>query len=306
MLNCHKTNSQKKTNKNDKKTKIKGILFALGAGIFFGLIGPITKNAYNLGAGVALAIFLRYLIASIVISPSIIKQKNLLSVYKNNLKYFLLIASGSILLTIGLLLSVKYIDVSLAIIVFCTYPIIVLIVSIFINKEKIPLSIKILFFTTFLGLFLSLSPSFESLNLIGVFFALVASFGAATMIVINQKMAGKKLSPIQINIFINFVNTIFFFIVLNIFFKIDFNIGWDVLGVLLIPSLSYAVAIYLQLLAIPRIGQTKTALFLYLEPITGIFGAVIILNEVLNNTQIFGTIIVILSLVASTYFSKKN
>ena len=306
MLNCHKTNSQKKTNKNDKKTKIKGILFALGAGIFFGLIGPITKNAYNLGAGVALAIFLRYLVASIVISPSIIKQKNLLSVYKNNLKYFLLIASGSILLTIGLLLSVKYIDVSLAIIVFCTYPIIVLIVSIFINKEKIPLSIKILFFTTFLGLFLSLSPSFESLNLIGVFFALVASFGAATMIVINQKMAGKKLSPIQINIFINFVNTIFFFIVLNIFFKIDFNIGWDVLGVLLIPSLSYAVAIYLQLLAIPRIGQTKTALFLYLEPITGIFGAVIILNEVLNNTQIFGTIIVILSLVASTYFSKKN
>ena len=286
--------------------KIKGILFALGAGIFFGLIGPITKNAYNLGAGVALAIFLRYLVASIVISPSIIKQKNLLSVYKNNLKYFLLIASGSILLTIGLLLSVKYIDVSLAIIVFCTYPIIVLIVSIFINKEKIPLSIKILFFTTFLGLFLSLSPSFESLNLIGVFFALVASFGAATMIVINQKMAGKKLSPIQINIFINFVNTIFFFIVLNIFFKIDFNIGWDVLGVLLIPSLSYAVAIYLQLLAIPRIGQTKTALFLYLEPITGIFGAVIILNEVLNNTQIFGTIIVILSLVASTYFSKKN
>ena len=286
--------------------KIKGILFALGAGIFFGLIGPITKNAYNLGAGVALAIFLRYLVASIVISPSIIKQKNLLSVYKNNLKYFLLIASGSILLTIGLLLSVKYIDVSLAIIVFCTYPIIVLIVSIFINKEKIPLSIKILFFTTFLGLFLSLSPSFESLNLIGVFFALVASFGAATMIVINQKMAGKKLSPIQINIFINFVNTIFFFIVFIIFFKIDFNIGWDVLGVLLIPSLSYAVAIYLQLLAIPRIGQTKTALFLYLEPITGIFGAVIILNEVLNNTQIFGTIIVILSLVASTYFSKKN
>ena len=286
--------------------KIKGILFALGAGIFFGLIGPITKNAYNFGAGVALAIFLRYLVASIVISPAIIKQENLISVYRNNLKYFLLITSGSILLTIGLLLSVKYIDVSLAIIVFCTYPIIVLIVSIFINKEKIPLSIKILFFTTFLGLFLSLSPSFESLNLIGVFFALIASIGAATMIVINQKMARKNLSPIQINIFINFFNTIFFFIVLNIFFKIDFNIGWNVLGILLIPSLSYALAIYLQLLAIPRIGQTKTALFLYLEPITGIFGAVVILNEALNNTQIIGTIIVILSLVASTYFSKKT
>ena len=76
--------------------------------------------------------------------------------------------------------------------------------------------------------------------------------------------------------------------------------------VLLIPSLSYAIAIFLQLVAVEKIGQTKTALFLYLEPITGIFGAVILLNETLNLTQIFGTTIVILSLVASTYFNNKT
>ena len=91
-----------------------------------------------------------------------------------------------------------------------------------------------------------------------------------------------------------------------LFFSINFNIGWKAFGILLIPSLSYAIALFLQLFAIPRIGQTKTALFLYLEPITGILGAVILLNEVLNNTQIIGTCIVILSLTASTYFSKKN
>ena len=79
-----------------------------------------------------------------------------------------------------------------------------------------------------------------------------------------------------------------------------------VIGLLLIPSLSYAIAIFLQLVAVEKIGQTKTALFLYLEPITGIFGAVILLNETLNLTQIFGTTIVILSLVASTYFNNKT
>ena len=75
---------------------------------------------------------------------------------------------------------------------------------------------------------------------------------------------------------------------------------------MLIPSLSYAIAIFLQLVAVEKIGQTKTALFLYLEPITGIFGAVILLNETLNLTQILGTTIVILSLVASTYFNNKT
>ena len=37
---------------------ILGIGFALAAGVFFGIIGPVTKTAYNLGAGVGLAIFL--------------------------------------------------------------------------------------------------------------------------------------------------------------------------------------------------------------------------------------------------------
>ena len=49
-----------------------GVIFALVAGILFGLIGPTTKIAYNAGASVGLAIFLRYAVASIIILPLII------------------------------------------------------------------------------------------------------------------------------------------------------------------------------------------------------------------------------------------
>ena len=99
-----------------------GIFFALGAGLFFGILAPTTKIAYNLGVGVGLAILLRYFIATLLVAPLIPFQKNLLIIYKNNLFDFLLITVGSIFLTSGLLLSVKYIDVSLAILIFCTYP----------------------------------------------------------------------------------------------------------------------------------------------------------------------------------------
>ena len=284
---------------------ILGIVFALAAGVFFGIIGPVTKTAYNLGAGVGLAIFLRYIVALLIVAPLIPYQKNLLKTYKENLTNFLLITIASIMLTTGLLISVTYINVSLTIIIFCTYPVIVLTISIFITKEKIKNIIKFLFVTTFFGLFLALSPSSESLKVQGIIFALIASLGASIMIVTNQTMSQKNISPIQINIFINFFNTIFFFLILSIFFKIDVDVSLNTFLILLIPSFSYAIALFLQLLAIPRIGQTNTALFLYLEPITGIFGAVLILNEQLSSMQLLGTAIVLISLAASTLVTRK-
>lgn len=284
---------------------ILGIGFALAAGVFFGIIGPVTKTAYNLGAGVGLAIFLRYIVALLIVAPLIPFQKDLIKTYKENLSNFLLITIASIMLTTGLLISVTYINVSLTIIIFCTYPIIVLTISIFITKEKIKNIIKFLFVTTFIGLFLALSPSSESLKIQGIIFALIASLGASIMIVTNQTMSKKNISPIQINIFINFFNTIFFFIILSIFFKIDIDVSLNAFLILLIPSCSYAIALFLQLLAIPKIGQTNTALFLYLEPITGIFGAVLILNEQLSSMQLAGTAIVLISLAASTFVTRK-
>ena len=284
---------------------ILGIIFALAAGVFFGIIGPVTKTAYNLGAGVGLAIFLRYIVALLIVAPLIPYQKNLITTYRENFTNFLLITIASIMLTTGLLISVTYINVSLTIIIFCTYPIIVLTISIFITKEKIKNIIKFLFVTTFFGLFLALSPSSESLKVQGIVFALIASLGASIMIVTNQTMSKKNISPIQINIFINLFNTIFFFIVLSIFFKIDIDVSLNAFLILLIPSCSYAIALFLQLLAIPRIGQTNTALFLYLEPITGIFGAVLILNEQLSTIQLLGTAIVLVSLAASTFVTRK-
>lgn len=285
---------------------ILGIIFALAAGVFFGIIGPVTKTAYNLGAGVGLAIFLRYIVALLIVSPLIPYQKNLIRTYKDNFKLFLLITVASIMLTTGLLISVTYINVSLTIIIFCTYPIIVLTISIFVTKEKIKNIIKFLFITTFIGLFLALSPSTESLKVQGIIFALIASLGASIMIVTNQTMSKKNISPIEINIFINFFNTIFFLVILSLFFEINLDVNLNAFIILLIPSCSYAIALFLQLLAIPRIGQTNTALFLYLEPITGIFGAVLILNEQLTSIQLLGTAIVLISLAASTFVTRKN
>ena len=297
-----------------------GVIFALIAGVLFGLIGPTTKLAYNSGAAVALVIFMRYAIASIIILPLVPYQKNLLSNYRENLKLFIFISLGSIFLTIGLLTSVIFIDVSLTIIIFCLYPIYVLIYSILVDREKINLSIKLLFFITFIGIVLVIGPSFNTVNSIGISLAVIASIGSASMIIVNQKISLKGIPPIPINIFINFFNTIIFFIVLKVFFNLNFNSDFNTYILILIhslphkiryililiPSICYSFALLSQLVAIPKIGQSYTALFLYLEPVVGVLGAVFLLNETLELYQFIGAVIVILSLIIATFLSRKG
>ena len=283
-----------------------GVIFALVAGILFGLIGPTTKIAYNAGASVPIAIFLRYAVATIIILPFLPYQKNLYDVFKKNLKYFISISVGSIFLTLGLLTSVKFIEVSLTILIFCLYPIYVLIYSIIVDKEKILLSVKILFLITFIGIIMVLGPSFKVINLLGVTLAIVASLGATSMIIINQKMSSNGISPIPINIFINMFNVIFFFIVLKIFFSLDFDFPINIFLLILIPSICYSFALLSQLIAIPKIGQSYTALFLYLEPVVGVLGAVFLLKENLQIYQIVGAVIVIISLLSASYITSKN
>ena len=283
-----------------------GVIFALVAGILFGLIGPTTKIAYNSGASVALTIFLRYAVASIIILPFIPYQKNLLEIFKKNLKYFLSISAGSILLSLGLLTSVIFIEVSLTILIFCLYPIYVLLFSIIIDKEKISLIVKILFFVTFLGIVLVIGPSFKVINIIGILLAFLASLGSTSMIIVNQKMSIKGISPIPINIFINVFNTIFFFVILKIFFSLNFNFDINIYLLILIPSVCYSFALLSQLIAIPKIGQSYTALFLYLEPVVGVLGAVFLLKENLETYQMIGASIVIISLLSASFISRRN
>ena len=283
-----------------------GVIFALVAGILFGLIGPTTKIAYNSGASVALTIFLRYAVASIIILPFIPYQKNLLKIFKKNLKYFLSISAGSILLTLGLLTSVIFIEVSLTILIFCLYPIYVLLFSIIIDKEKISLIVKILFFVTFLGIVLVIGPSFKVINIVGILLAFLASLGSTSMIIVNQKMSIKGISPIPINIFINVFNTFFFFVILKIFFSLNFNFDINIYLLILIPSVCYSFALLSQLIAIPKIGQSYTALFLYLEPVVGVLGAVFLLKENLETYQMIGASIVIISLLSASFISRRN
>ena len=283
-----------------------GSLSAIGAAVFFGFIGPTTKIAYNLGATIGLAIIFRYIVATIIIIPILFKKPPSLISFKKNFKILMIFTLGSIFLTTGLLSAVNFIEVSLTMLIFATYPIIVLLFSIFINKEKISFRKKLFFFIAFVGIFFVLGPSFEKLNFSGILCACLASLGASTMIISNQRMSNLQINPFHIHIFTNLFNSLFFILIIYIFFDVNLKIDTSAWLLIFISSIFYTIAFFLQLLAIQKIGQSKTALLLYIEPVVGILGATILLSEKLNQFQVIGIIIVMLSLVSGTYSSKKT
>ena len=283
---------------------ILGLIAAISAGMFFGFIGPTTKLAYNLGASIGLAIILRYIVGTLLIIPALFYKPPSINIFKSNITILMLFTLSSILLTTGLLSAVNFIDVSLTMLIFSTYPIIVLIFSIFVNKEKINFRKKLFFFIAFLGIFFVLGPSFDRLNFQGIFAAIIASIGASTMIITNQKMSNLKINPIHIHFFTNSFNCIFFVLVIYIFFNLNLKIGTSAWTMVLIPTIFYTIAFFSQLIAIQKIGQSKTALLLYIEPVVGILGATIILSEKLSHYQVIGVCIVIISLIIGSYNSK--
>ena len=276
---------------------INGFFSAILAASLFGMIPTFTKISYGYQISPQLAVFTRYVLALILIIVPFIIYKNNYKIIKQKIFLLLLISLGSICLSTGLLVSVIFIPVSLVALIFYTYPLIVLGYSSIFGKKLNKIQI-VGFFLAFAGLGLALGPNFETLNIYGIMLALLASIGAATILITNEILA-KDLNPFTINAFVNF----FCFLVLALVIGINFDIDLNVpnLGKIYIffASLFYCAAFFAQLIAVSYIGSTKTSLILYLEPIVAIISAIILLNESLTKIQTLGTIIVIFSLVIS-------
>ena len=277
---------------------LKGFFSAIIAASFFGLIPTFAKISYNLGANPELAIILRYLLATIIITIPLIFLKIEIKLIKQNIFLLILISFGSIILTSGLLISVIYIPVSLVALIFYTYPLFVMGFAHFFRNKLTKIQITI-FFVAFIGLSIALGPNFKNLNLIGIIFAFLASLGAAIILLTNELLS-KKFDAVIINAFVN----ITCLIVLGIIIILKLNVSYPLTMVgwfyILCASLFYTIAFLAQLIAVKNIGSTKTSLLLYLEPLVAIISAIIFLNEVLSLSQIIGTIIVFFSLFLSS------
>ena len=284
----------------------RGYFYVAGCAFSFGLITTIAKLTYDEGASPQTVVFFRILAGSLMMGVwSVVShRKNLKKIILKSPRFSnlplacLVFVIGFCIagMSLGYLSSVKYIPVSLSVLLFFTFPFWVLILNYFIDGVVVS-SLNILSFVlAFFGLAICLGPSWEVLDWRGIAFVLGGSLCSAGMI-IGASKATKLVSMTDLVFLSNTVGVIFvgLLIYLTDSFSLSHTIdGWSGIAVICILFIIGQLSLFA---ATKSIGSTQTSLILNIEPLVSIGAAILLLGENLVFSQSLGIAVILLALI---------
>ena len=292
----------------------RGYLYVIGCACSFGFITTLAKLTYEEGASPTTVVFFRLLAGSLLmgILSAWSHRKNLFS--RNSkpklsspwkIKILIVVTGISIaVMSLGYLGSVKFIPVSLSVLLFFTFPFWILLINFIIDRE-VPARLKIMAFVlAFFGLALTLGPTWEDLDWRGIALVLVGAVAAAGMIIGGAKSV-QLISMRDLVFFSNTVGAVFVGVILLVIDTFTLShTPWGWAGIAAICIL-FIFGQLLLFAATRHIGSTQTSIMLNLEPFVSIGAAVLLLGEHLELTQSLGVLVVIIALFLASDAPRK-
>ena len=260
--------------------------------------------------------FFRWLFVLIIISPILIKNYvKIFKVVRENLRIVLLlsvlgISSFNTILYFGLSMTTS----TNALIINSSVPILILVFSFFILKQKITTNQSFGILLSTIGvLYLVLQGKFENILLLefnqGDIWVITSSFIWALYSVL-MRFKPKEFNDVEF-----FAVIVFFgFIAL---LPVYFYQGYTVAHELELLKSNYFVFIYVSVFAstlsfyfwhygIDKIGASRTGQFTHLMPLFGAFLAYIFLGEVLQTYHILGMILIFIGIYLSLFYKPRT
>ena len=283
-----------------------GYFYVAGCAFSFGLITTIAKLTYDEGAAPQTVVFFRILAGSLMMGVwSVMShRKNLKKIILKSPRFsnlpfaFLVFVIGFCIagMSLGYLSSVKYIPVSLSVLLFFTFPFWVLILNYFIDGVVVSRLNFLSFVLAFFGLAICLGPSWEVLEWRGIALVLGGALCSAGMI-IGASKATKLVSMTDLVFLSNTVGVIFVGLLLYLTdsFSLSHTIdGWSGIAVICILFIIGQLSLFA---ATKSIGSTQTSLILNIEPLVSIGAAIFLLGENLLFSQSLGVAVILLALI---------
>lgn len=197
----------------------------------------------------------------------------------------------------GNLSAIMYVPVSLAILVFYTYPVFTLVFVGLIDRRPPRVRQVAAAVVAIVGIGLALEVSFVDLHWVGIGLALLGAVSAALNMITAQRAMRTVSTPLM-----TFYAGIAAFLVSG-----SVTVGS---GALALPQAPagwglfamvlgfYCVAIVSMFTAVKWIGPVKTSLMMCVEPLVAISFAIVLLGERLTMQQLIGAALVIVAVVA--------
>lgn len=288
-------NNATNTQQSKLSDHYKGAAAALLSAFLFGFIPILAVSAYKKGITVMTFHFMRFIIASIALFCLLYFQKGHQVVMVGKKNFLQLFVLGGILFTLtsfSYFSSFQYIPASMAALIFYSYPALVAIGSLYVNKE--PLTTKIILSITLstVGLIFLSGKIDASVSMKGVLLAGFAALSYTSYILYGNSLM--KKTPYQVVVaFVCFFSAVSFFIV----GKATHNLilphttsTWLLFCIISLVSLSGFLAFFLGVkLTTPSIA----AILSMAEPLVTVVLSLLIFKEYLTILQYLGGILVL-------------
>jgi len=282
-------------------TDKKGILLSLIAAAGFGVAAPLSKFIYDFGLSPNLMLTLRFLMASVILWSYIYLKRKKIKYKVTKKQLGLLFLLGGIIYvatTAFYFTGVKYIPVSIHVMIFYTYPLIVNGFTVFVFKDKIPTKQIFAMFISFLGLILIAFNGVFTINYLGMSFSLFAALGYSIYLMTLNIKAIEEINSLVLAAYTNTFSGLVFFsysFITRVFYLNVPLPAWLAIGAM--ATVSTAVAIIVLKKGIQMIGPAKASIIGTFEPLEGIVLSVLFLGETLNLNQIIGIILIIFAII---------
>jgi len=285
-----------------------GAFYAALSGLLFGLIGYFGVSVINANISVSTMLFWRFLVSGLFIFLLLLPQLNSLKYGFNEIAkvffYGIAFYGGT---SIFYFVAAIYIGSGLAMVLFFTYPAIVMLINFIFYKQKISRVYYLALLIILIGMLCLVRGSHFSFNLMGLTMAVLSALFYALYIIASK---ASPVPPLISTLWVSFGSAFTCLIaalIENTFtLPLNMHIWANICGIGIICT---ALPIVLLLKGLKQISSLQASILSVLEPVFVVIFGILLLGEEVNLTQAIGVIILLSGALLSLLnnrFDKKN
>jgi len=282
-----------------------GLAFALSGAFFYGFNITFAKIAAELGVGGPMIVAERVLVMIMIGLVIGYLTKASFQVPSSERSSLFALGLGSTGVSICYLSSVAFIPITIAAVIFYTFPILIVILSPFIDRKPLTMAMVLIVLAAFLGVVLVLGTTEAGLDPRGLLLACGASISAAVQFFAGtrcrQTGTAAKLVLTQVIVLPSAFLTVYF---TEAVWTLDTQITafvpiWLTIG-------GFVFGFGFQILALTRISASVAGLAFCLEPVVAAITSAIVLSERLAPVQYLGGALVIAAIIATVFVEQRT
>jgi len=262
----------------------RGVLYAVSSGLCYGLLGYFGISLMNSGLSISNMLFWRFTIATLFMCVILIpKYKTIFNSYKKNL---LFIVYGIVFYTSSAMfyfMSSKHIGSGLAMVIFFTYPAIVMMFNVLFHKMVLRNTYYISFFIIIIGMICLANANKLTFNILGISLGILAAFLYACYILASKRThIAPSISTLMVSLgsMISCLIASYVYDTFNI--PNGFNEWFNIVGM---GTLCTAIPILFFLQALKYISSEQASMLSVFEPVAVLIFGVILLGEKISIIQ---------------------